>query len=76
MPLAQAPSIEDSFDEAAVDASVKAIQRHEIGYAEFLRRIMRAGCARYGVFLDGRKAVYFGRQGESLTEPFPTRPPG
>jgi len=46
-------------------------QQQEIGYAEFLRRIMRAGCARYLVFFCGRKAMYLGRNGESYIEPFP-----
>ena len=52
-------------------AAVKAIQRSEIGYAEFLRRIMAAGCSHYEVFIAGRKAMYFGRDGEFYTEPFP-----
>jgi uncharacterized protein YbcV (DUF1398 family) len=73
MPLTGAPSIAPAFDRESVEKTVKAIQRKEIGYAEFLRQIMRAGCARYSVFFDGRKAMYFGRNGESYTEPFPAR---
>jgi uncharacterized protein YbcV (DUF1398 family) len=71
MPLAEAPPIADKFSETDVTATVHAIQRGEIGYAEFLRRIMRAGCASYSVFIDGRKAMYFGRDGTFYTEPFP-----
>lgn len=71
MPLSDAPAIAARFDEAAVAGTVKAIQRGEIGYAEFLRRIMQAGCANYRVFIGGRKAMYFGRDGEFYTEPFP-----
>jgi len=71
MPLLDAPAIAAHFDGSAVQAAVKAIQRKEIGYAEFLRRIMQAGCARYSVFFGGRKAMYFGRDGEFYTEPFP-----
>jgi uncharacterized protein YbcV (DUF1398 family) len=71
MPLTDAPAIAARFDEAAVTGNVKAIQRGEIGYAEFLRRIMHAGCANYRVFIDGRKAMYFGRDGDFYTEPFP-----
>ena len=70
LPLAPCP-IADRFDSEGVAAAVRGIQRREIGYAEFLRRIMRAGCASYRVFMDGRKAMYFGRDGEFLTEPFP-----
>jgi uncharacterized protein YbcV (DUF1398 family) len=71
VPLADSPAIPDAFDSAGVADSVHAIQRGEIGYAEFLRRIMRAGCASYRVFIGGRKAMYFGRNGEFYTEPFP-----
>jgi uncharacterized protein YbcV (DUF1398 family) len=71
MPLSDAPAIAVAFDTSAVSATVKAIQRREIGYAEFLRRIMRAGCASYCVFLNGGKAMYFGRDGAFYTEPFP-----
>lgn len=71
MPLHDAPAIAPDFDESAVAVTVKAIQRGEIGYAEFLRRIMAAGCAHYEVFIAGRKAMYFGRDGAFYTEPFP-----
>jgi uncharacterized protein YbcV (DUF1398 family) len=52
-------------------STLKSIQRGEIGYAEFLRRIMDAGCSHYEVFISGRKAMYFGRTGEFYIEPFP-----
>jgi uncharacterized protein YbcV (DUF1398 family) len=73
LPLADGPSIGAAFDPARVAATVKAIQRAEIGYAEFLRRIMDAGCASYAVFIRGRKAMYFGRDGDFYTEPFPAQ---
>jgi uncharacterized protein YbcV (DUF1398 family) len=71
LPLEDSPAIAASFDAATVSATVKSIQRGEIGYAEFLRRIMDAGCSHYEVFIAGRKAMYFGRAGEFYTEPFP-----
>jgi len=71
LPLTAVPTIAPTFDRDAVEKTVKAIQRKEIGYAEFLRQIMQAGCARYSVFFGGRKAMYFGRDGEFYTEPFP-----
>jgi uncharacterized protein YbcV (DUF1398 family) len=71
LPLMDSPAIAAWFDSATVSASVKSIQRGEIGYAEFLRRIMNAGCSHYEVFIGGRKAMYFGRDGEFYTEPFP-----
>jgi uncharacterized protein YbcV (DUF1398 family) len=73
MPLEKAPAIAAAFDSAAVAATVKTIQRGEIGYAEFLLRIMAAGCSHYEVFIAGRKAMYFGRDGDFYTEPFPAK---
>jgi uncharacterized protein YbcV (DUF1398 family) len=75
MPLEKAPAVAAAFDSSGVATTVKAIQRGEIGYAEFLRRIMASGCSHYEVFFDGRKAMYFGRDGEFYTEPFPARAP-
>jgi uncharacterized protein YbcV (DUF1398 family) len=71
LPLETGPAIPQHFDATGVEQTVRAVQRGDIGYAEFLRRIMTAGCASYRVFIDGRKAMYFGRNGEFLTEPFP-----
>jgi uncharacterized protein YbcV (DUF1398 family) len=71
LPLKDGPAIAPAFDDTRVAASVKAIQRGEISYAEFLRRIMAAGCSHYEVFIAGRKAMYFGREGAFYTEPFP-----
>jgi uncharacterized protein YbcV (DUF1398 family) len=71
LPLKDSPAVASKFDSATVVSTVKSIQRGEIGYAEFLRRIMGAGCSHYEVFISGRKAMYFGRDGEFYTEPFP-----
>lgn len=71
LPLTHSPTIAAQFDGEAVQGAVKAIQRKEIGYEEFLRRIMKAGCSGYQVFFNGRKAMYFGRDGEFYTEAFP-----
>jgi uncharacterized protein YbcV (DUF1398 family) len=71
LPLDGGPPIAPAFDSSGVAATVKAIQRGEVGYAEFLRRIMNCGCSHYAVFIAGRKAMYFGRDGDFYTEPFP-----
>jgi hypothetical protein len=60
LPLTDTPVIAAQFDPAAVQGAVKAIQREEIGYADFLRRIMEAKCSSYQVFFNGRKAMYLG----------------
>lgn len=75
LPLKDGPAIASVFDPAGVGSAVKSIQRGEIGYAEFLRRIMASGCAHYEVFFGGRKAMYFGRDGDFYTEPFPQAKP-
>ena len=74
MPLTDVPAIAGAFDRAAVAGTVKAIQQNKIGYAEFLRQIMVAGCASYEVFFGGRMAVYVGRDGDTYVEPFPAAP--
>jgi uncharacterized protein YbcV (DUF1398 family) len=71
VPLTPSPAVAAKFDGASVAASVDAIQQGKVGYAEFLRRIMTAGCASYRVFIDGRKVMYFGRDGDFHTEHFP-----
>lgn len=65
------PQIPASFDAASVQATIKDIQQGRIKYREFLRRIMEAGCSHYEVFITGRQAVYFGRDGSQHIEHFP-----
>ena len=60
------------FHADGVRDAVRAIQGGRIGYREFCRQIMRAGCVSYFVSLTGRRAVYFGRTSEAYVEPFPT----
>ena len=66
-----AEPISAAFDAAAVEAAIRHSQRGEISYPGFLRRIMAAGCVGYFVQIAGRRALYFGRNGETHLEPFP-----
>jgi uncharacterized protein YbcV (DUF1398 family) len=66
--------VAEVFSPAAVEAAIKQIQRGEIVYTEFLRKIMAAGCAGYFVQITGRRAQYFGRNGDIYIEPFPSAP--
>ncbi len=59
------------FSATQVEAAVRAIQRQEIQYLEFCRRIIAAGCVGYFVSIAGRRAVYYGRTLDSYVEPFP-----
>jgi uncharacterized protein YbcV (DUF1398 family) len=63
--------VADAFDDAEIVATLRAIQSGQIGYAEFLRRIAAAGCASYCVYMGGRMAVYYGRDGQAYVEQFP-----
>lgn len=59
------------FDAGGVEAAIRASQARAIDYGEFCRRVLAAGCVGYVVSLSGRRAVYFGRTGETYVEPFP-----
>lgn len=61
-----------TFSAEGVEAAVRASQRGEIKYAEFLSRSMAAGCVGYFVQIAGRQVLYFGRNGETYVERFPT----
>ncbi len=64
-------TVADEFSEAGVTAALKAVQRGDIDYVEFLRRSMAAGCCAYTVHVTGRCAIYVGRRGQFLSERFP-----
>ena len=68
-PVGRVPAVE--FDAAGVEAAIRASQARAIDYGEFCRRVVDAGCVGYVVSLLGRRAVYFGRTGETHVEPFP-----
>jgi uncharacterized protein YbcV (DUF1398 family) len=59
------------FSESAVHAAVLQSQRGEHTYLDFVRKTMAAGCVGYFVQITGRRALYFGRQGETHVEHFP-----
>lgn len=59
------------FEAPGVEAAIRASQARSIDYGEFCRRVLAAGCVGYVVSLAGRRAVYFGRSGETFVEPFP-----
>ncbi len=60
-----------AFSADAVQGAVRAIQRGEIDYAEFCRRIVAAGCVSYVVSIAGKRAIYSGRTGDCYVERFP-----
>jgi uncharacterized protein YbcV (DUF1398 family) len=60
-----------TFSADGVAAAVKASQRGEIKYVEFLQRTMAAGCVGYFTQITGRQVLYFGRNGDVHVERFP-----
>lgn len=69
-PCDDAPA--QAFLAEQIEAAVRASQRQQIGYREFCRRVLQAGCAGYWVSITGKRAVYYGRTGETHVELFPT----
>jgi len=60
-----------SFSAEGVLAAVRAIQAGKTQYLTFCREILEAGCVGYLVSMQGQRAVYYGRSGETYLEPFP-----
>lgn len=60
------------FSPSAVEAAVRQSQRNEHTYPDFIRKTMAAGCVGYFVQIAGRRAIYFGRNGDMHVEYFPT----
>jgi uncharacterized protein YbcV (DUF1398 family) len=60
-----------AFSAAGVETAVRAIQAQKIQYKDFCERIAAAGCVGYMVSIAGRRAVYYGRTGDTYVEPFP-----
>ena len=71
MPLSNPPAIARDWSVNNVRAAIRDIQKEEILYPEFLKRIMSAGVVYYDVFIHGRKAIYTGRNGDFHVENFP-----
>ncbi len=67
--------IADTFSSEGVATAVRQSQRNEHTYLEFLRKTRQAGCVGYFVQITGRRALYFGRRGETHVELFPGPPP-
>lgn len=61
----------DVFTAGGVLAAVRSIQAGRTKYLTFCRQIMEAGCVGYLVSIQGKRAVYYGRSGETYVEPFP-----
>lgn len=63
-----------TFSVTKVQEAVRQSQRNEHTYLDFVEKTMAAGCVGYFVQITGRRAIYFGRNGESHVELFPSEP--
>ncbi len=63
--------IDREFSGEAIAAAVRQSQRDEHTYLDFIRKTMAAGCVGYFVQITGRRAIYFGRNGDNHIERFP-----
>ncbi|MBA4016161.1 MAG: DUF1398 domain-containing protein [Pirellula sp.] len=60
------------FDREAIVAAIRQSQRGEHTFADFVRKTTAAGCVGYFVQIHGRRAIYFGRNGDEHVELFPS----
>ncbi|MFZ5755437.1 MAG: DUF1398 domain-containing protein [Pseudomonadota bacterium] len=63
--------IADRFEAEGLHDAVRASQRGEIKYREFMGLSMESGCVSYFVWIAGRHVKYLGRRGEVHIEHFP-----
>ncbi len=64
-------AVAEEFSETGIVAAIRAAQRDEIRYPEFMRQACAAGVVAYWAFLTGKKVIYFGRKGGFHVENFP-----
>jgi uncharacterized protein YbcV (DUF1398 family) len=67
--------IAQEFSKPGIVAAIRAAQRDEIRYPEFMRRAAAAGIVAYWAELTGKRVIYFGRQGDMHIEWFPGAQP-
>lgn len=62
-----------TFDAGRVKAAIKEAEAlvPDYTYKGFCDKVRSAGCAGYFVSFSGRRAMYYGRTGETCTELFP-----
>jgi uncharacterized protein YbcV (DUF1398 family) len=66
-----AEAVAAELNRDGVKEALRLIQREEIVYQEFLRRIQSADVANYWVYLAGKRAIYVARNGDEYVEWFP-----
>lgn len=73
LPYPNPPARGEVFSKKEVIEALRAIQRGEISYPDFLTHIIKAGVINYTAFLLGKQVHYLGAKGEIYIEHFPQR---
>lgn len=63
--------LHQDFDQNGIQNAIKASQRNEQTFVDFITRALDAGVSSYTVYIHGKKVIYFGRKGEMHIELFP-----
>lgn len=66
------PVVVPAFDKEALIAALRADQRGESTFPDFVRASFEAGVIRYEVDTAARTCTYFGAHGERYVEDYPT----
>ena len=67
-PLVRTPPA-PTLSPIGIEVALRALLHRRIGYDEFRERAAIAGCASYQISMAGSRAAFFGRLGESCSEP-------
>ncbi|MBO9666828.1 MAG: DUF1398 family protein [Bdellovibrio sp.] len=62
--------VSEKWDDGSIRKAVLDSQQGKISYREFLKIIMSAGVVSYSVYVNGRKTIYYGRNGDCCFENF------
>ncbi|KIX94154.1 uncharacterized protein Z520_10180 [Fonsecaea multimorphosa CBS 102226] len=60
-----------AWDAAALTRALRRVQAGETVYAEFAREVVDAGVTGYFAFLEGKRVLYYGLNGDVYVEWFP-----
>jgi len=71
VPSHKRPTESTVWDGSKLMAAIRSAQAGEGGYSDFATRAIEAGVTNYFVYLEGKKVMYMGANGEVHTEWFP-----
>lgn len=64
--------VESNFDIDIIQKAIRLSQEENLPFIEFCKMAAQAGCIGYHIFIYGKKVVYYGREGQSHIEFFPS----